>query len=92
MLQNAITKNPIEESNDSEESNSHNEESNGNELLKTHWSNAHVVNHDYTMNRYDYPQYVRDWIKNNWIKYDNRNWELIMIPNTMKLLFNCMCF
>ena len=50
-----------------------NEESNGNEWLKTHWQNAHVVDHDYTMNRYDYPQYVRDWIKNNWIKYDNKN-------------------
>jgi hypothetical protein len=44
-----------------------------NEWLSEHWPNARVVDKNWTMERYDYPQEVRDWIKTNWIKINDNN-------------------
>ena len=49
--------------------------------LRTHWPNARVVDHDWTMKRYDYPQRVIDWIKNNWIKMNDDNGGTYYEPN-----------
>lgn len=46
---------------------------NKNGWLLKHWPNARVVDKNWTMSRYDYPQEVRDWIESNWIKINDNN-------------------
>ena len=41
--------------------------------LKLNWPNCKALDHDWTMERYDYPQEVRDWIKENWVKVSDNN-------------------
>ena len=41
--------------------------------MQENWPNCKVLDHDWTMERYDYPQEVRDWIKENWIKVNDEN-------------------
>ena len=41
--------------------------------LKSNWPVCKALDHDWTMERYDYPQEVRDWIKKNWIKVSDNN-------------------
>ena len=38
-------------------------EQDGGMWLKNKWPNVRVLDHNWTMERYDYPQYVRVWIK-----------------------------
>lgn len=38
------------------------------EWLQSKWPNMHACDVDWTMKRYDYPDYVCEYIKNNWIK------------------------
>jgi len=38
------------------------------EWLQTNWPNMQTCDVDWTMKRYDYPDYVCEYIKNNWIK------------------------
>ncbi len=45
----------------------------GEKWMKQNWPNARAVDHDWTMEKYDYPQYVREWIKKNWIKVNDNN-------------------
>lgn len=44
-----------------------------NEWLLEYWPNVRVVDKNGTMERYDYPQEVRDWIETNWIKINDDN-------------------
>ena len=39
--------------------------------LESKFPIAKVVDHDWTMERYDFPQNVRDWIIENWTKLNN---------------------
>lgn len=41
--------------------------------LKKNWPNVRMLDHDWTMERYDYPHYVRQYIKENWITVSNKN-------------------
>ena len=41
--------------------------------MKSRWPKCKALDHDWTMERYDYPQEVRDWIKENWIKVSDNN-------------------
>jgi len=38
------------------------------EWLNTNWPNMHACDVNWTMKRYDYPDHVCEYIKNNWIK------------------------
>ena len=50
-----------------------NKMNNGKEWLQMNWPNARKVDHDWTMERYDYPPFVRQYIKENWITVSNEN-------------------
>ena len=41
--------------------------------LKMHHPNVRKLDHDWTMERYGYPQFVRQYIKENWITVSNNN-------------------
>ena len=41
--------------------------------LQKNWPKLRVLDVDWTMERYDYPKFVRDYIKTNWIKVDDKN-------------------
>ena len=41
--------------------------------LKNNWPNARCVDHDWTMERYDYPPFIRQYIKENWIILCEKN-------------------
>ena len=41
--------------------------------LQENWPNVRALDHDWTMERYDYPQYVRDGIMENWTKVNDNN-------------------
>jgi len=43
------------------------------EWLQENWPNVKALDHDWTMERYDYPQYVRDGIAANWVKVNDEN-------------------
>ena len=66
-------------------------EQDGGMWLKNKWPNVRVLDHNWTMERYDYPQYVRVWIKNNWIKVNDKNGGTYAEPeyykNTSKRLY-----
>lgn len=38
------------------------------EWMKKNWPNCKKVDVFWTMEKYDYPYYVREWIKETWIK------------------------
>jgi hypothetical protein len=44
-----------------------------NEWLLEYWPKVRFVDKNGTMERYDYPQEVRDWIETNWIKINDDN-------------------
>tara|TARA_B110001450_G_scaffold7965_1_gene8037 strand:+ start:2367 stop:2807 length:441 start_codon:yes stop_codon:yes gene_type:complete len=52
--------------------------------LKENWPNVKALDHDWTMERYDYPQYVRDGITENWIKLNDENGGTWYDPNYHK--------
>ena len=52
--------------------------------LKENWPNVKALDHDWTMERYDYPQYVRDGITENWIKLNDENGGTWHEPNYHK--------
>jgi len=41
--------------------------------LSNNWPNARAVDVNWTMERYDYPQPVRNYIFNNWVKVSDKN-------------------
>jgi hypothetical protein len=48
------------------------------EWLQNNWPKLRALDHNWTMERYDFPQYVRNGIAANWIKVNNENggtWE-----------------
>ena len=48
------------------------------EWLQNNWPKLRALDHNWTMERYDFPQYVRNGISANWIKVNNENggtWE-----------------
>ena len=59
-------------------------EQDGGMWLKNKWPNVRALDHDWTMERYDYPQYVRDWIKNNWVKVNDENGGTYQEPEYYK--------
>ena len=62
------------------------------EWLKTHWPSVRALDHDWTMERYDYPQDVREWIRNNWIKVSEYNGGTYQEPNYHRQRYtNCIC-
>ena len=52
--------------------------------MRENWPNCKAVDHDWTMERYDYPQNVRDWIKENWIKVSDENGGTYQEPEYYK--------
>ncbi len=36
--------------------------------MNTNWPNCKKLDVNWTMEKYDYPEYVRQWIKETWIK------------------------
>tara|TARA_B110000008_G_C16772081_1_gene485021 strand:- start:173 stop:625 length:453 start_codon:yes stop_codon:yes gene_type:complete len=53
--------------------------------MQENWPNCKALDHDWTMERYDYPQEVRDWIKENWIKVNDENGGTFHEPEYYKL-------
>ena len=41
--------------------------------LTTHFPNCKALDENWTFERYDYPEIVRQWIRNNWIKVSDDN-------------------
>ncbi len=41
--------------------------------INEHFSNMNICDVDYTMEKYDFPEYVRLYIINNWIKISDNN-------------------
>ena len=41
--------------------------------LNTHFPNCKALDENWTFERYDYPEIVRHWIRNNWIKVSDDN-------------------
>jgi len=54
-------------------SNTENPEENGAQWLYTKWPNMKKMDMNWTAERYDYPQYVRQYIEENWIKVSDEN-------------------
>ena len=54
------------------------------EWLQENWPNMRALDHNWTMERYDYPQYVRDGIAENWIKVNDENGGTWHEPNYHK--------
>ena len=52
--------------------------------LQENWPNVRAVDHDWTMERYDYPQYVRDGIMENWTKINDNNGGLWYEPSYLE--------
>ena len=52
--------------------------------LQENWPNVRSLDHDWTMERYEYPQYVRDGIAENWIKVNDENGGTWYEPNYHK--------
>ena len=48
-------------------------EQHGAQWLRNNWPNMKTMDMNWTADRYDYPQYVRNYIENNWIKVSDRN-------------------
>ena len=49
------------------------EEEKGKIWLLNTWPIMTKCDHDWTMERYDFPQCARTYIKNNWLKVGNQN-------------------
>ena len=41
--------------------------------LRKRWPNVRKLDHDWTMERYGYPLFVREYIKENWVKVSDKN-------------------
>jgi len=41
--------------------------------IETNFENVKTLDHDWTMERYDFPQNVRRWVEENWIKVSDVN-------------------
>jgi hypothetical protein len=54
-------------------SNTVNPEENGANWLYTNWPNMKKMDMNWTAERYDYPQYVRQYIEDNWTKVSDKN-------------------
>lgn len=54
-------------------SNPQTSEQHGAQWLRNNEPNMKTMDMNWTADRYDYPQYVRDYIANNWIKVSDRN-------------------
>ena len=52
--------------------------------LQENWPNVKALDHDWAMERYDYPQYVRDGIAENWVKVNDENGGTWYEPNYHK--------
>jgi len=52
--------------------------------LQENWPNVKGIDHDWTMERYDYPQYVRDGIMENWTKINDNNGGLWYEPTYLE--------
>ena len=52
--------------------------------LQENWPNVNALDHDWTMERYNYPQYVRDGIAENWVKVNDENDGTWYEPNYHK--------
>jgi hypothetical protein len=52
--------------------------------LKTNWPNVRKLDHDWTMERNDYPQYVRAWIKETWVTVSDHNGGTYQEPESYK--------
>ena len=52
--------------------------------LKKHDPNVRVVDHNWTMERYDYPSFVRQYIKKNWNTLSDQNGGTYAEPNYYK--------
>ena len=61
---------------------------NGQNWLNQNWPKARAVDLDWTMERYDYPSFVRDYIFKNWLKVSNNNGGTYCEPNYYKSLPN----
>ena len=57
----------------SNKANDWNKKTDGPLWLKIHWPNVRMLDHDWTMERYDYPPFVRQYIKENWVKVSDKN-------------------
>lgn len=54
--------------------------------LQNNWPNARAVDKNWTMKRYDYPNYVCEYIFENWIKVSEKNGGTFCEPNYYKQL------
>ena len=52
--------------------------------LKKHWPNVRKLDHDWTMERYDYPSFVRQYIRDNWVKVSDKNGGTYAEPSWLK--------
>jgi len=52
--------------------------------LKTNWPNVRKLDHDWTMDRNNYPQYVRYWIKETWVTVSDNNGGTYQEPESYK--------
>ena len=58
------------------------------EWLQSKWPNMRGCDVEWTMKRYDYPDYVCDYIKNNWVKISNDNGGVYHKPTYNKKSLN----
>ena len=56
------------------------------EWLNTNWPNMSACDVNWTMKRYDYPDYVCEYIKNNWVKISDNAGGTYQEPNYNKKL------
>ena len=45
----------------------------GAKWLGERWPYVRLLDHDWTMERYDYPDFVRQYIKDNWVEVSSNN-------------------
>ena len=62
-----------------------NPEENAAEWLSTNWPNMKKMDMSWTAEKYDYPQYVRDYIEQNWIKESDDNGGTYVKPPLKKM-------
>ena len=54
-------------------SNNNNHDTEAKIWLQENWPKVRALDENWTMERYDYPEYVREYIRNNWIKHNDDN-------------------
>jgi len=45
----------------------------GAKWLRERWPNVRMLDRNWTMERYDYPDFVRQYIKDNWVEVSSNN-------------------